>query len=393
MGVPSWESLAKKVYEIVNQSCLKCDKETYEKYIQERKFPQLFELAEQDLGSYDKLIDTIRPLLVAKRSTGNIYEYLAKWPFACYFTTNFDDHLKEHLNPAGVYFETLRNTEEDFKKIGSDAANIIVKLHGDFSDSKNMVLTSQQYEKYRTGPDKEYFRRKLGAIFEMFPVLIVGYSLTDPDIELILSQAKHYSSPARPIYMILADVTPAEVNQYYTHKNIRIIRYDNPDGAHKQLARRVLNMMDRFIAPRTRGSEPADLFEEPPPELTSSLFVFTKTRLSDASQGLVTDIYKSLVLTTLNQMPEQKVSSYEALSSAFTIESLRKDYDPYSLRDSLENLVTTGMISGDTARGEVALTTKGKEHVEHVNADRALLKAQFIGQVKLDFKKRVPAKQ
>ena len=112
VGYPSWAALASQTYQkLMNDSQVK-DKKSYEKYLSDKKYPEFFRLAEQEIGSREKLIELLKLLLVRSPSGENvIYKTIAEWPFACYLTTNYDDEIEHHLKKqkGNIYFSVLQN--------------------------------------------------------------------------------------------------------------------------------------------------------------------------------------------------------------------------------------------------------------------------------------------
>src|SRR5205807_426111 len=97
-----------------------------------------------------------------------------------------------------------------------------------------------------------YFRDKLRSIFEMFDVCIIGHSLADWDLRLILQMAKQVASPMHPIFMILADVEKGEEREYFEKYNIQITSYENADGQHTRL-RNLLRSTTPYTTQRCEG--------------------------------------------------------------------------------------------------------------------------------------------
>ncbi len=187
------------------------DHASYRKFLADRKFPELFRQAEIDAGGRGELVAIIKPLLVpAPGRQGFIYDLLVKWPFACYLTTNYDDELVARLTAAGEHYEVLQNRPQDLFVIRNNASRLIMKLHSDLDHPDDVVLTSQDYEKFSVGQGGGYFRDRLRGIFEMFDLCIIGHSLSDFDLSLVLQTAKQTASPDHPIFMIASAVTPAE---------------------------------------------------------------------------------------------------------------------------------------------------------------------------------------
>src|ERR1017187_4368452 len=115
MGYPSWKRLTEKLFEALKRQDLAEDPVVYERYIRTGKFPELFQLAEHDCGGRQALVEILKPILVAQPGqAGHIYDFLVRWPFACYLATNYDDELSDRLRRNQFIFEVRQNRMEDF---------------------------------------------------------------------------------------------------------------------------------------------------------------------------------------------------------------------------------------------------------------------------------------
>ena len=83
------------------------DEASYQGYFTTKAYPELFRLAEFDIGGRAALCAFLKQALVSPRhAKGAIYEILAQWPFACYLTTNYDDELQQYLAAIGQHFRS-----------------------------------------------------------------------------------------------------------------------------------------------------------------------------------------------------------------------------------------------------------------------------------------------
>jgi SIR2-like domain len=205
-----------------------------------------------------------------------VYDILANWPFPCYLTTNWDNEIDKRLRAIKIFFKTIQNSKDDFATIRHDSSHLIVKLHSDLDHPDRAVITSGDYAKL-TGQEGQYFRDRLKAIFEMFDVFIVGHSLSDPDLRLILQVAKETASPEHPVFMITTGVTKAEELELLERFNVVTFGYDNSDGHHGQL-RRVLSLIDKFVIPRQKRID-LKAFAFSPEELEAAQAVALYRRL------------------------------------------------------------------------------------------------------------------
>jgi len=134
VGYPSWKKLAELTYEKLKQIGSVSDFRSYEKYLRDKKYPELFRQAERDLGGRIALVNLIKPLLhLSVKNHGILYDLLSKWPFACYLTTNFDDEIASYLANLNEHFTVIRNRQEDFYSLRDGASHLIQKLHSDLN--------------------------------------------------------------------------------------------------------------------------------------------------------------------------------------------------------------------------------------------------------------------
>lgn len=117
-----------------------------------------------------------------------LFKEITKRNITGIITTNYDRFLEEHTDWADPYigqdrliFGNLQNFAE------------IYKIHGCVSQPGEMVLTSKDYEKFLA--KRQYLASKLLTIFVEYPVIFIGYSLSDPNIQTILEDIITCLSP------------------------------------------------------------------------------------------------------------------------------------------------------------------------------------------------------
>lgn len=99
-------------------------------------------------------------------------------------TTNWDDL-------AELVFQKFKSFVGQEDLLFSDVQNIgeIYKIHGSILDSKSLVLTKEDYDDYNS--KNAYLAAKLITIFVEHPVVFMGYSLNDPNIQHLLETMMH----------------------------------------------------------------------------------------------------------------------------------------------------------------------------------------------------------
>lgn len=190
MGYPSWREQAKGVAELLAQNGVEFDKDEFESLVAENKLPEAFYMLEISKGcDRAKLITALKAVTTPKSpDRDSIYSAIAKWPFSCYVTTNFDDEIEKHLkvNKPKTHYICLGNGKDDMALLGRDSENMIFKLHGSLDGSSNPVVTSMDYAKFRSGEGNAYYMDALERLFATRNVIMVGYGLGDVDVQEIL---------------------------------------------------------------------------------------------------------------------------------------------------------------------------------------------------------------
>lgn len=382
VGYPSWQRLAELTYEELTNMGRVSDSNSYEKFLAEKKYPELFRQAERDLGDRSALVSMIKSLLIPPgRHQGILYELISKWPFACYITTNYDDEIAASLAKLNEHFTVIRNRPEDFYSWRDGASHLIQKLHSDLNHPDEVILTSADYRRVYIEDSGHYFRDKLRQVFEMFDVFIIGHSLSDPDIDFVLQLARKTASPQHPIYMVAADFTTADEQEFLEKYNIVLVQYSNHNSTHSEL-RRILKTVDRFIVPRSRLRERRGTTEISDEELGSAIALFLYRRL----QGAQTTNYVSpLILMGLSSVDDEGIA-IENIVSLPILSNLAKggmDSDE-AVREAKENLVLQGFVS--EIAGKLIITNTGRAKVREYQAVRETEKDQAYGQFRLNLK-------
>ena len=375
MGYPSWTKLADSAKSFLSESSI--DEHTLElvkELESESRLPELFDVIADSIGGMDALARGLKGVLTPRQETSVAYRYLAKWPIRCYLTTNYDDEIQRHLRLIGVNYATLNNSQADLAQIDAYASERVVKLHGEFDFTDGLVLGQRHYQDFKVGGNRTYFRDKVKSVFSMVPVLVVGHSLTDPDISLILECAQELNSFDRPIYMLLADVSRADSRKYREQFNIHLLSYDNSDGTHGKLLR-LLRQIDRFVIPRDKCARP--LLDPPNADesrVASSLYIFSKGTPHRGT--LIAKALGPQVLSTVATSPTDTFSVDE-LRRAILPEELRSDERTRAhLETAISELVTQEVVQRQTCG--IQATEAGVTRHAEITRSREVLENQVF---------------
>ena len=228
MGYPDWRSLAEHASTVTCMEGTGHDPAVLKRALARADYPLVFEHAKRGLG-----LPRLRQILAEQlrpQGSGEIYKILASWPLPVYLTTNFDDEISTHLTDLRAVHLCHGNSADAFAHLNSEARGIVCKLHGDLRADTGLVLTSSDYDAIVSDPAYSYWPTKLSAIFSTQRVIVIGHSLTDPDVRHVLAAAKQGAGVERPVCWIAPDVPPDLKREYLTKWRVRVLSYDNREG-------------------------------------------------------------------------------------------------------------------------------------------------------------------
>ncbi|MCI7130377.1 MAG: SIR2 family protein [Lachnospiraceae bacterium] len=98
-------------------------------------------------------------------------------------TTNYDLFLEKHI--FSTDFKVFVHQNELFS---SDSYNIaeIYKIHGSVSDADSIVITDSDYSRF--AESRKLIIAKMLTLFAESPIIFLGYSFTDENVQLIISE-------------------------------------------------------------------------------------------------------------------------------------------------------------------------------------------------------------
>ncbi|SEG75787.1 SIR2 family protein [Paenibacillus sp. UNC499MF] len=127
-------------------------------------------------------------------------------------TTNFDKIYENLCNEHGYTTAMYRDIERISTNMKS-TENLIIKAHGSIDDVDSLVFTQKQY--YKARKDYPQFYQILNALFITKTIVFLGYSLNDPDINLVLETVGNASSSSSPHYVVVKQGVDEEIKKYW----------------------------------------------------------------------------------------------------------------------------------------------------------------------------------
>lgn len=214
-GLPSWADL---VHELANElagcpsGANHCDIAQY---------------YETEYGR-NRLVQRLRDRLdTLKVSPTPVHDELVQLPVSAIFTTNYDDLLEKSLRANSCPFDlVIANVDVSF----SSAHRLqLVKLHGDLSQPESIVITTEDYERFTL--QRPSLARLLATTLQTRTVLFLGYSATDLDLRLILTQVRAESGRfARNLYTTQFNA-PSVVVKDLERRGLKVIHLGSQPNA------------------------------------------------------------------------------------------------------------------------------------------------------------------
>jgi hypothetical protein len=136
------------------------------------------------------------------------HELLARLPVSAFWTTNYDGLIEESLSAAGREPAVI-HSQEQLTSRSQWANSTVYKIHGDRSRPDQCVLSQDDFENY-SDSHGQFIELLRGSLVES-TFLFIGYSLSDPNIDHLLSRIRiRFGPDRREHFWITKGVAPDE---------------------------------------------------------------------------------------------------------------------------------------------------------------------------------------
>lgn len=225
---PTWSELLKLLLkEIPNGS----DKNFASECIEKKQFLEAAEIICAHINPADFASILRAQFITPKYRPSAIHESILKMDPKIVVTTNYDDIYDKfsQSGDAGAGYNVCRQYESHLINDLRSPVRSIVKAHGCVTDPSKIVLSKYQYFKARQ--DSPNFFKVLDALFITHTLFFVGYSLSDPDIQILLENTNITAPSVHNHYALVKKDTmhlslkTSAMKSY----NIRFVEYDSAD--------------------------------------------------------------------------------------------------------------------------------------------------------------------
>lgn len=382
---PSWSRLAEVAINLVKADHPGQSIKGLEAIFKRREFPYVFEEVKRIVGT-PRLLQALHAELRPSRSS-SIYKLISRWPVPVYLTTNYDDEIQRQLGQLGETYLSYTNSEEHLAHLIPDLRGAIFKLHGDLRSESGLILTQGHYTAIQSGTSWQYWRTKMTSVFQMNPVVVVGHSLSDPNIQHVLQVAKQGAGVQLPVCWIAPDIEFKDSRELLEKFRIRVISYNNRDGDHGNLVR-LLEQITDFIPARTsvRISDHVKQAVEQTVNAAPAFFVFNRLAARAEYQDKRAEILVAAIessIPALAEIPQFTVKSALALAGwpneVPLAPQVEADVETLAVRRGLIIKQPHGFVVDPTALGISADNRRAFQHTRDrfLNAAARRIRTDF----------------
>ncbi|MEH6685743.1 MAG: SIR2 family protein [Halopseudomonas sabulinigri] len=226
---PTWKTLLDGIKAIARDGNAK---PIAEKLIGKEKYLDAAEVLFGSINPAD-FAAYIREVMAEPRyQASEVHEHTLNLDPKIVVTTNYDDIYDNYCKSGkeqGLY-NVCKYYESHLVSDLRSPVRQIIKAHGCISDPSKIVLTRSHY--FQERQNHPNFYKVLDALFLTNTLLFLGYSLSDPDIQLMLENSNITYKASHPHYALVEEgMEPSIKSAYKQAYNIDFIEFPAGDFA------------------------------------------------------------------------------------------------------------------------------------------------------------------
>jgi SIR2-like domain/CHAT domain len=235
VGYPDWKELLEKlILDVTSSREGLTGRQELEALLKAGKYADVADQCREQIGP-SQLFAFLRRELSGRRPRTQSHGAIARTPYRCIVTTNFDTLLEDayaQWSNRGIPKAPCGYELAEHGTLVVDDAFFVLKAHGSITDAASIVFATEDYR--RIVHASPAFQSVMSTLLMANAVLFVGYSLSDPNFRLLLeSQLTTFGAQAPPRYAIMEALGPYERDLMERTMGIRALTY--PRGAHEHV--------------------------------------------------------------------------------------------------------------------------------------------------------------
>lgn len=230
--MPTWSALlinlAQKLEKKVDQKLVKT-------LLSKKQLLDAAQIVTDGIEKADLNAELRRVFQVRPAPYNDVYKSLLSLDLKTIVTTNYDEFLErnfDHFSGGVAAYNISKHTSRDLLEQIRSPQRTIVKMHGCITEPNDIVLDRLSY--FTARYDNHGFFDVLTALFTTNTVLFVGYSLGDPDLQIILENIHGPTNCAHGHYCLIPKLEHRSVVKAIK-KTYNISSIEYPVGAHQNV--------------------------------------------------------------------------------------------------------------------------------------------------------------
>jgi len=222
---PNWSNLL-KILSTGRNSGTQADLEKSLELIEEGRLLESAEILRSSClqtAEYNRLITGI----FSRYSATDIHKFVEVLDQKVVVTTNFDTLYEDHCKQgqARDAYTVVKYYDAGLITRMRSPQRVIVKAHGCISQPEHTILTKSDF--FRARAENQGFFKALESIFLTHTLLFIGYSISDPDIQLLLENGSITSPSDHPHYAVMKEGMHHAIKASFLRtNNVEIIEFD-----------------------------------------------------------------------------------------------------------------------------------------------------------------------
>jgi hypothetical protein len=233
---PSWPDLIARMKGELLEGSDKATQISYNLFFDHNEYTDYTQLFRSAVGNeryFEFLQGQFRTEEADAASLTPSHTELVRLPIPELFTTNYDELIELKFNEAGVELEVSSTAEEFRAHQPAHPERHLIKLHGTISRQETIVLTRDDYAASRKSRTAMFDHLAHEVHYVSF--LFVGFSLSDPNFNLIRDDARLAMGEDMPVSYLAQQRSDPVVRRYLDSLDVRTIGLESWNAMPKLL--------------------------------------------------------------------------------------------------------------------------------------------------------------